>query len=128
MRGDTYFWIRFCQLIFYQNFPNFIEAKIDINRVILTLCPVYWNFLKLTLGCVKDGHFSSNQRSCQLGLSGCLESQDITNDIKTNIIRRIWICVHCNKWLAFTRGLTTSGLHDHHQLFKYELHTKVKFK
>ena len=28
--------IRFCQLIFPLKFPNFLEVKIDINRVILT--------------------------------------------------------------------------------------------
>ena len=34
-----HFWIRFCQLIFYQNFPNFLKVTIDINRVILTPNP-----------------------------------------------------------------------------------------
>ena len=58
-----------CLLIFYQYFKNFFEMKIDINRVILTLCPVYWIFWKLPLGCDKDGHFSFTQRSCQSGLN-----------------------------------------------------------
>ena len=32
--SDSTFWIGFCQLIFYQNFSNFLEVKADINRVI----------------------------------------------------------------------------------------------
>ena len=30
-------------------FPNILEVKIDINRIISTLCPVYWIFYKLPL-------------------------------------------------------------------------------
>ena len=63
--SPCYFQIRFCQLIW--NFPNFLKVK--INRIMLTLCPVYWISYKLPLDCVKDGHFSFIQRSCQLGLS-----------------------------------------------------------
>ena len=61
--SPCHFRIRFCQLIFYQ---NFLEVKIGINRVILI---AYWVFLKLPLGGAKDEHFSFFQRSCQLGLS-----------------------------------------------------------
>ena len=32
------FWTRFCQLNYYQKFPNFLEVKIDINQVNLTSC------------------------------------------------------------------------------------------
>ena len=45
----------FFKLIFYQNFTNFLEVKID--WVILIPCPTYWVFLKLPLGGAKDGHF-----------------------------------------------------------------------
>ena len=34
-------WIRFCQLNFFQKFPNFFEVEIDINPIILTPCPAH---------------------------------------------------------------------------------------
>ena len=37
MRGDTFIchvWIRFCQLNFYQKFPNFLEIKLTTIRLI----------------------------------------------------------------------------------------------
>ena len=34
------FWIRICQLNFYQKYPIW-KVQIDINRVILTLCQAH---------------------------------------------------------------------------------------
>jgi len=47
------FWIRICQLNFYQKYPIW-KVQIDINRVILTLCQAHWFFKKMTQGCAKD--------------------------------------------------------------------------
>ena len=46
MRGDTFISFSFLDQIlsFYQNFPNLLKVKIDINQVILTPCPAYWVF------------------------------------------------------------------------------------
>ena len=38
---------RFCQLIFYQNFPNFLQVKIDINRVFFDTLPSLFILLKV---------------------------------------------------------------------------------
>ena len=63
------FWIRFCQLKFYKKFPNFLEVKIDVNRVNLTPCWAHWVLLKMPLGGAKDEHVSCFHSSCQWGLS-----------------------------------------------------------
>ena len=62
------FWIRFCQLNFYQKFPIFLEVKIDINRVNLTPRQAHWVLQKMLLGSAKDEKLSCFLSSCQLGL------------------------------------------------------------
>ena len=58
------FWIGFCQLKFCLNFPNFLEVKIDINRVNLTQ---HAKLLRqeIPLGGAKDEHFSCFHSSCE---------------------------------------------------------------
>ena len=54
--SPCYSGIGFCQLIFYQKCPNFLEVKIDINWINLTPCQAH-SLIKMPLGGAKDKYF-----------------------------------------------------------------------
>jgi hypothetical protein len=55
--GPCPFWIRIFQLNSYQKISNFLEVKIDINLIILTLCHAHRVLQKMPLGGAKSCHF-----------------------------------------------------------------------
>ena len=48
----------FVNWIFVKKFQTFLEVKIDINWVNLTLCQAHWVLLKISLGGARDEYFS----------------------------------------------------------------------